>query len=609
MATTASRPSSPTQDLWSSILDSVSNSRSIPSKQVLLLGEPRTGKSTLAASLLQKPLEPDRPKDDFALGFDWADVRDDTDEDTLARMSVYTVQSSNLIHTKLVSNVLPPKSAIPNTLIMIVLDWTKPWTFIDQLEIWMKWIDEWAKGDGSRETEVLREEGKERLQYHLQHYTEPTDEPLPLTTATLTSSALPLPSGMFTNNTAGVPLVVVCTKADLIDDNSDIAGAGAGGMGGMVKSKGGEWEERTDGVMQVLRTICLKCGAALFYSTQVPTTQAILRQYVLHYLFIPNPPQPAMGSTDIPAPPRNPFKFTHPANALDRDRIVIPAGWDSWGKIKILRDEFEPSRWSEGWERDLEAFSLAPTSSTNGVGSTAPRAAETRLGLAVSNGARSYFKTLVGPDRGPAMETLPQIIQPTPEQAFLQQHYETLAKDPGRDPRATFRQPAVAVDGAAISSSAGGAGGVGVGVVGPLGSSSFSLPSVEKAIAEMEGGTEREKERDRPADKDRDRLSLSGRAAAGVAGATSRRDGRSLASVQTQGGASSTPRPMVSPSVLGAAGRGGQTQHAVLHEFFQSLLTSRTGTSGSAPSGGTAASSNAPTSQVPNATNDTEADQ
>jgi len=30
-------------------------------------------------------------------------------------------------------------------------------------------------------------------------------------------------------------------------------------MGGMVKGKGGEWEERTDGVMQVLRTICLKC--------------------------------------------------------------------------------------------------------------------------------------------------------------------------------------------------------------------------------------------------------------------------------------------------------------------------------------------------------------
>ena len=56
--------------------------------------------------------------------------------------------------------------------------------------------------------------------------------------------------------------MVVCAKADLIDDSADSAGAGASGMGGMVKGKGGEWEERTDGVMQVLRTICLKCSCA-----------------------------------------------------------------------------------------------------------------------------------------------------------------------------------------------------------------------------------------------------------------------------------------------------------------------------------------------------------
>jgi dynein light intermediate chain 1 len=126
-----------------------------------------------------------------------------------------------------------------------------------------------------------------------------------MTTATLASSTLPLPPGILTNNSAGVPIMVVCTKADLIDENTDIAGAGAGGMGGMVKSKGGEWEERTDGVMQVLRTVCLKCmwyflyhmpslivtsdGAALFYSSQVPATTAVLRQYALHYLFTPTP--------------------------------------------------------------------------------------------------------------------------------------------------------------------------------------------------------------------------------------------------------------------------------------------------------------------------------
>lgn len=79
----SSTPEAPPQDLWSSILDSVSQSRSIPSKQILLLGQPSSGKSTLASALLQKPLSdnvPDAGRSDFAMGYDWADVRDEGDE-------------------------------------------------------------------------------------------------------------------------------------------------------------------------------------------------------------------------------------------------------------------------------------------------------------------------------------------------------------------------------------------------------------------------------------------------------------------------------------------------------------------------------------------------
>ena len=79
-----STPAAPPQDLWSSILDSISSTRSIPSKQVLLLGHPSSGKSVLASALLQKPVPADDSNDasrtDFALGYDWADIRDDGDE-------------------------------------------------------------------------------------------------------------------------------------------------------------------------------------------------------------------------------------------------------------------------------------------------------------------------------------------------------------------------------------------------------------------------------------------------------------------------------------------------------------------------------------------------
>jgi dynein light intermediate chain 1, cytosolic len=45
---------------------------------------------------------------------------------------------------------------------MIALDWTHPWTFVEELETWLQWIESWAKGDGSRELEIVREECRER---------------------------------------------------------------------------------------------------------------------------------------------------------------------------------------------------------------------------------------------------------------------------------------------------------------------------------------------------------------------------------------------------------------------------------------------------------------
>lgn len=68
------------------------------------------------------------------------------------------------------------------------------------------------------------------------------------------------------------------------------------------------------------------------------------------------------------------------------------------------------------------------------------------------------------------------------EQTFLAHHFETLSKDPTRDPRQQFRQPVgSAVDALSGSDS------FGAGVVGPMGgSSSLSLPSVKAAMADNE---------------------------------------------------------------------------------------------------------------------------
>ena len=83
------------------------------------------------------------------------------------------------------------------------------------------------------------------------------------------------------------------------------------------------------------------------------------------------------SSAEAQAPVRNLFPFMHKPNTLDRDRIVVPAGWDSWGKVSVMRDGFDAKMWAEAWERDLE-------SAEQGAGEA---------------GARKAYATLV-PDQG-----------------------------------------------------------------------------------------------------------------------------------------------------------------------------------------------------------------
>lgn len=526
----SSTPEAPPQDLWSSILDSVSSTRSIPSKQVLILGQPSTGKSLLASALLQKPVSDDSKEEsrtDFALGYDWSDVKDG-DEDTLARLSVYTVPSDAKAYSALLPHFLPPKNVLPHTAVMIVLDWTRPWTFVEELETWLKWVEQWAKGDGSREVEIVREENRERLQVHLQHYTEPSTDTLPMTSNLTSSTVLPLGPGTFTHNSAGVPIIVVCTKADLIDEGSNLIGPGTSGMGGMVKGKGGEWEERTDSIMQVLRTICLKYGAALFYTTPQPSTLQVIRQYTLHLLFIPPAPSPSISAgVEAPTSIRNPFMFHHRPNTLDRDRIIVPAGWDSWGKIIVLREGFEAKSWGEAWDTDIET--------RDGENEEA-------------SGVKRIYRSLI-PDQGEKPPPLPPFNAPMAEQAFLAKHYDENAKKPDRDPRGAFRNPTESAT---------------AGIVGPMGSSSFSLPNVERALSEMEAS-----------------MGGSSSLSASVNGDATRklsRGGTRPTSGLSVGapGASTVGRTSTSPT-LGTStnATGGQTQHEVLQNFFQSLLSSK----------------------------------
>ena len=116
------------------------------------------------------------------------------------------------------------------------------------------------------------------MQHYWQHFVELGSDPAS-SNIILNNVVLPLSPDILTHNPSGVSMIVVCTKADLMDNSNDnISGSTA--VSGMVKSKGDNWEEKTDKIMQILRTICLKCG---FLRPLHISFNFYCSQMVLHY--------------------------------------------------------------------------------------------------------------------------------------------------------------------------------------------------------------------------------------------------------------------------------------------------------------------------------------
>lgn len=165
-------------------------------------------------------------------------------------------------------------------------------------------------------------------------------------------------------------------------------------------------EEQFDYIQQTLRTIALRCefvsmtsylepradpegifespdGAGLFFTSHSrPTSFSRLRSYILHKLFSPPIiptttttaslpvlpiPNASASSTSTTATTTKAFSFPYRANVVDRDQILVPSGWDSWGKIKILRDRFDPDLIGKGWELDMDCQKIKKDTNGKGV--------------------------------------------------------------------------------------------------------------------------------------------------------------------------------------------------------------------------------------------------
>ena len=124
--------------------------------------------------------------------------------DSLARLSIYTLQNFSLDFASLLNPLLTPVT-IPETLLVILLDWSEPWRWVRQIRDWIRLLHGALStlGDSAKERmqEIMQDwEQRRRGGFHDIIGSSSTIDP---------SVSVPLGPGEW-DEALGLPLCVVC---------------------------------------------------------------------------------------------------------------------------------------------------------------------------------------------------------------------------------------------------------------------------------------------------------------------------------------------------------------------------------------------------------------
>lgn len=299
----------PKENLWSAILSEVqtqSSTKLASNKSVLVLGDNASGKTTLIAKLQGV----EDPKKGSGLEYAYIDVRDEYRDD-VTRLGVW-ILDGDPGHTNLLKYALN-ESNYAHTLVILTLSMTTPWSWVDQLEHWIKMLDDHIAGLKIDPEE--RQQCRQRLVTVWQSYCDTIDELDPGSPIKRTNrlssvdddlDALPLPEGVLTTN-LGLDVVVVVTKTDYMTT---------------LEKELDYRDEHFDFMQQWIRRFCLVYGASLFYtSVKEDKNCDLLYKYLTHRIY------------GLP--------FRTPALIVEKDAVLIPAGWDNMKKINILYENMQ----------------------------------------------------------------------------------------------------------------------------------------------------------------------------------------------------------------------------------------------------------------------------
>jgi dynein light intermediate chain 1 len=290
---------------------SVSSDKGVKSatKNVLVLGDVCSGKSTLIDRLCTITSKKGKRSNlanryllsGCSLEYRFIDVQDHTTDDLIARLGIWNLDGV-IWQSQLLPFVLNKKN-IEDTLVMIVLDLSKPWDVLDSLDKWMEVISKHI--NHLKLNAKQRQDMEERMVKLFQSYSDP-DVSSSDVMAEGDVVALPLEENVLKCN-LGLPIIIVGTKSDVF---------------AQLEKNEKYKDEHFDFIQQHIRRFCLNYGAALFYTSTKDTKNIeTLHKYLIHRVY---------G-----------LKFDVPAYVVEKDAVFIPTGWDSDKKISVLCEQMK----------------------------------------------------------------------------------------------------------------------------------------------------------------------------------------------------------------------------------------------------------------------------
>lgn len=205
--------------MWSSMLRSVASGNKLPEKNIIVLGgspdSQREFLEVLASDVPKRPQDRHRKKpvvaNEFALGYTYQDVLDADHEDILARLSIYLLSDPSPAFAPLLKPLFKPE-LIPESLLVLLLDWNEPWLWVRQIRDWIVLLRIITSSLDSAPTEAMEQIMKEWQQRRRGISTYDSGGSA---TGSESNVTLPLSQGEW-DEPLGLPLCVVCHNVGIL---------------------------------------------------------------------------------------------------------------------------------------------------------------------------------------------------------------------------------------------------------------------------------------------------------------------------------------------------------------------------------------------------------